>query len=161
MIGTEVAVQVNTTRAVPHKALYRRFQLFHTQNQRIYIRYSLTTARKQGSFGHLIIIFFCRCSVSCSDVSVVSVVQLKLFWFTLLGQSGLQVSKHVLQKSSVPQSCKILLVHVCQSLSDGCSIKVFFSEHILVRTSLPRCLCEIDASPPPLCLLLSSYQTYL
>ena len=26
-----------------------------------------------------------------------------------------------------------------------------FSEHILVRTSLPRCVCEIDAGPPPLC----------
>ena len=37
----------------------------------------------------------------------------------------------------------------------------FFSEHILVRTSLPRCLCKIDACPPPLCLLLPSYQTYL
>ena len=36
----------------------------------------------------------------------------------------------------------------------------FFSEHILVRTSLSRCLYEIDAGPPPLCLLLSSYQTY-
>ena len=37
----------------------------------------------------------------------------------------------------------------------------FFSGHILVRTSLPRCLCEIDACPPPLCLLLPSYQMYL
>ena len=36
-----------------------------------------------------------------------------------------------------------------------------FSEHILVRTSLPRCVCEIDAGPPPLCLLLSSYQMYV
>ena len=35
-----------------------------------------------------------------------------------------------------------------------------FSEHIFVRTSLPRCLCEIDVCPPPLCLLLPSYQTY-
>ena len=37
----------------------------------------------------------------------------------------------------------------------------FFSEHIIVRTSLPRCVCQIDACPPPLCLLLSSYQTHL
>ena len=35
------------------------------------------------------------------------------------------------------------------------------SLHILVRTSLPRCICEIDAGPPPLCLPLSSYRTCL
>ena len=34
------------------------------------------------------------------------------------------------------------------------------SMSILVRTSLPRCLCENDACPPPLCLQLPSYQTY-
>ena len=29
----------------------------------------------------------------------------------------------------------------------------FFQEHIIVRTPLPRCLCEIDACPPALGLL--------
>ena len=38
---------------------------------------------------------------------------------------------------------------------------MFFLDHILVRTSLLRCLCKIDACPPPLCLLLPSHQTYL
>ena len=37
----------------------------------------------------------------------------------------------------------------------------FFSEHIIVRTSLPIMSLQIDACPPPLCLLLSSYQTHL
>ena len=36
----------------------------------------------------------------------------------------------------------------------------FFWERVLFRTSLPKCLCEIDACPTPLCLLLPSYQTY-
>ena len=35
------------------------------------------------------------------------------------------------------------------------------SESILFRTSLPKSLCEIDACPPPLCLLLLLYQMYL
>ena len=34
------------------------------------------------------------------------------------------------------------------------------SEHILVRTSLPRCHCETVSGPLPLCLPLSSYRTY-
>ena len=43
----------------------------------------------------------------------------------------------------------------------GHILGIFFSEPILVRTSLPICLCESDAGPPPLCLLLPSYETYL
>ena len=30
----------------------------------------------------------------------------------------------------------------------------YYEKHILVRTSLPRCPCEIDACPPPLFVLL-------
>ena len=37
---------------------------------------------------------------------------------------------------------------------------LFFSEHILFRTSLPKCLYEIDACPTLLCLLLPSYRIY-
>ena len=51
----------------------------------------------------------------------------------------------------------------CSITLDGISPSSFllFLEHILVRTSLPRCLCEIDACPPPLYLMLPSYQTYV
>ena len=35
---------------------------------------------------------------------------------------------------------------------------LFFSEHILFRTSLPKCLYEIDACPTLICLLLLSYR---
>ena len=55
--------------------------------------------------------------------------------------------------------------HLWQDSSErdrvGWSVHVFFGEHILFRTSLPKCLCEIDACPLPLCLLLLSYQMYL
>ena len=81
-------------------------------------------------------------------------------------------SHHPMQYHVVNVVCKfhIIIMHASEDmlfekmylfLSLAAILSTSSSQHILVRTSMPRCLCEIDAGPPPLCLPLSSYRTCL